>query len=567
MNKRLAHTGKKADKILRITPLGGLGEIGKNMTVYETRRDIIIVDVGLKFPDSTMLGVDFVIPDISYLRNKKRQIRGIFITHGHEDHKGGIPYVLSELGNPPIYATRLTQGLISVNLKEHQLLDKAVLKIIKPKQEIPLGDFTIEPFAVNHSIPDSVGLAIRTPLGTVIHTGDFKFDFTPPDMKLADTGQLAKYGDDGTLLLMSDSTNAELPGYTLSESKIADSIDRIFSKTKSRVIVASFATNLNRIQQIIQASHDHGRKVCINGRSMVNNVNIAIELGYLKLPSKDILVAPTQISGIPDHKLTIISTGSQGEAYSVLVRMSQGAHRQIKIKKGDTIIISADAIPGNEEHVYRTINELYKLGASVIHGNDMDVHVSGHARQEEHKLMLSLVRPKYFMPGHGERRHLVAHADMAQGLGIKEDNIFILENGNTLEITERDVTIHNGKEAGYVLVDGSGVGDIGNVVLKDRQVMSEAGIFLIVVTIKKGTATVIGTPEVVSRGFVYVKESKELIKEAKQLVIDTVRKFNRQLTTPDPVLIRGEIRTKLKDFLYEKTERNPMILPVVIEIE
>ncbi|OIP98366.1 ribonuclease J [Candidatus Wirthbacteria bacterium CG2_30_54_11] len=558
-------TQKKAEKLLRITPLGGLGEVGKNMTVYETRNDIIVVDCGLKFPDSTMLGVDLVIPDITYLKNKKRNIRGIIITHGHEDHKGAISYMLTELGNPPIYATKLTQGLISVNLKEHGLLDTAILKIIKPRQEFALGDFHIEPVSVNHSIPDSVAFAIRTPVGTVFQTGDFKFDYTPPDKKLADIGRMAEIGDDGVIMMLSDSTNAEVPGYTVSESVVAETVDRIFSKTTGRMIVASFSTNLNRIQQMIDASARYGRKVCIIGRSMVNNVNIAMELGYLKVP-QGILVPPTNLSGIPDHKLAIISTGSQGEAYSVLVRMANGTHKQIRIKKGDTVIISATAIPGNEESVYKTINDLLRLGAEVIHGSMMDVHVSGHACQEEHKLMLSLIRPRYFMPAHGERRHLVAHARMAQDMGIPTQNIFIMDNGHTLEITDRGVTVDTSKEASYILVDGSGVGDIGNVVLKDRQIMSESGIFLIMVNIKKGTAEVIGTPEIVSRGFVYVKESKELIKEAKQLVLDTIRKFERQMTIPDPMQIRAELRTKLHDFLYEKTERDPMILPVVIEI-
>ncbi len=556
---------KKADQLVRITPLGGLGEIGKNMTVFETRNDIIIVDCGLKFPDSNMLGVDLVIPDISYLKNKLRMIRGIFVTHGHEDHKGAIQFLLDKLGNPPIYATKLTQGLISVNLKEKRLLDTAKLKIIKTRQEVVLGDFAIEPVRINHSIPDAVGFIIRTPVGTIFHTGDFKFDYTPPDGKAVDVARLAQVGDDGVMLLMSDSTNAEVPGYTPSESVVRDTIDKIFTKSKSRIIVASFASNLNRIQQIITAAVEHDRKVFIFGRSMINNVNIAMELGYLTIPA-GVLLPPNKLTSIPDHKLVMITTGSQGEAHSALTRIAAGEHQQIKIKKGDTIMLSSSPIPGNEEGINRNINELYRLGANVIYGKEMDVHVSGHAHQEEHKLLLNFIRPKYFMPVHGERRMQVAHANMAKEVGIKEENTFIMDNGNHLELTKEGVTVDTNDTCGYVLVDGSGVGDIGNVVLKDREVMSQSGIFMVMVNVKKGTADIVGNPEIISRGFVYVKESQDLIKEARALILETLQHSARAAARPDPMTIRGDLKVKLQDFLYERTEREPMVLPVVIEV-
>lgn len=557
---------KKAENLVRITPLGGLGEIGKNMTVVETRNDVIIIDCGFKFPDSNMPGVDFVIPDVQYLKNKKRNIRGIFVTHGHEDHKGAIPYLLTELGNPPIFATKLTLGLISVNLKEHNLLDSASLKVLRSRQEVSLGDFSIEPIAVTHSIPDAVAFAIRTPIGVIMFTGDFKIDHTPSDGRLTDTARLSEYGDDGILLMCSDSTNIETPGYTLSESVVTETVDRIFGKASGRILVASFASNLNRIQQIIDVAERYDRKVHISGRSMVNNVNIAMELGYLKVP-KGILVQAGRLSSLPDHKIVIISTGSQGEAYSVLDRLAKGTNKQFRVKKGDTIVISASPIPGNEESVYGVIDDLFRLGAEVIYSKHLDVHVSGHACQEEQKLMLSLLRPRYFLPVHGEYRHLILHSRMAQEMGVKKDNIFVLENGHTLELTDNGFTVDRKNSARYVLVDGSGVGDIGNVVLKDRQVMSEGGIFIIVVNIKKGTAKMLSTPEILSRGFVYVKESQDLMKEAKQLVIDTLRNFQKARTKPDPIKIRGELKGKLKDLLFEKTEREPMVMPVVIEIE
>lgn len=553
------------DKLVRVTPLGGIGEIGKNMTVFETRNDIIIVDCGLKFPDMDMLGIDLVIPSIDYLKNKLKKIRGLFVTHGHEDHKGAIQYLLDKLGNPPIYGTKLTQGLISVNLKEKGLLDNAKLKIIKTRQEVVLGDFAIEPFRVNHSIPDSVGFIIRTPVGTIVHTGDFKFDYTPPDGQIADVARLAQVGDDGVMLLMSDSTNAEIPGYTESESVVAETIDLVFGKAKGRMLVASFASNLNRIQQVIDAAATHDRKVLISGRSMLNNVNIAMELGYLNV-LHGILLPPGRISGLPDHKIVIITTGSQGETYSALSRMANGTHRQFRIKKGDTVLISATPIPGNEGSVYGIIDDLYRLGADVIYSKLMDVHVSGHAKQEEHKLMLNLVRPKYFMPVHGEHRHLRSHAEMALGMGIRSENVFIMENGYTLEISKTSATVQDSHQGGYLLVDGSGVGDIGNVVLKDREIMSQSGMYIVVVNIKAENGEVIGVPEVISRGFIYVKHSQELLKESIQMVIDTVRKSNRSGGRPDPSTLRNEIKDRLTELFHERTGRDPMILPVVITV-
>lgn len=556
---------KKADNYLRITSLGGLGEIGKNMSVLETRNDAIIIDCGLKFPDSTMPGVDLVIPDVSYLKNKLRQVRGIFVTHGHEDHKGAIQFLLPRLGNPPVYATKLTQGLISVNLKEKKLLNTAKLKIIRTRQEVVLGDFAVEPIRVNHSIPDAVGFIIRTPVGTVVHTGDFKIDHTPVDGEPADIARLATVGDDGVTLLMSDSTNAETPGYTVSEQSIGDTIDRIFQKATGRIIVASFASNLNRIQQMIDAAAKYDRKVSVNGRSMVNNVNIAMELGYLKVP-KGILVPPGRLNSLPDHKVTLITTGSQGEAYSALTRMAQGSHAQIKIKKGDTVMISASPIPGNEESIYRTIDELYRLNAKVIYSKLMDVHVSGHALQEEHKLMLNLVRPKYFMPVHGERRHLQIHGEMAKAMGVKDSNIFVMDNGHTLELTKTDATVDTRYNAGYLLVDGNGVGDIGNVVLKDRQEMSKNGMLILVINVRKD-GSIIGNPEVITRGFIYIKESQDLLKEIVQMSMDIVRKASQSSQPYDTARIRGDIKVKLQEFVKERTGREPLVLPVVIAVD
>ncbi|HDS11450.1 MAG TPA: ribonuclease J [Candidatus Wirthbacteria bacterium] len=558
------HPQKKPDNYLRITPLGGMGEIGKNLTVFETRRDIIIVDCGFAFPDSSMLGIDFVLPDITYLKNKKRLIRGIFVTHGHEDHKGAIPYLLNEMGNPPIFATKLTQGLISVNLKEKKLLDSATLKILRPRQEIKLGDFSIEPFRVNHSIPDAVGFAINTPLGTVVHTGDFKFDYTSPEGH-TDIARLGELGAQGVMLLMSDSTNSENPGYTMPEKGVIQTIENVFTQAKGRIIVASFSTNLNRIQQIIDVAAKYGRKVCINGRSMINNVNIAIELGYIKAP-KGVLAPIDKARSIQPNKLVIISTGSQGETYSVLWRLAKGINRQFKITKGDTIVVSASPIPGNEESVYSTINDLFRLGAEVIYNKTLDVHVSGHACQEEQKMMLSLTKPKYFFPIHGEYRHQVYHCRTAVDMGIPEENTFILENGHTLEITPGQAKQDKSGYVKDIYIDGSGIGDIGSVVIKDRQVMSEAGIFIATVIVKKNTGDLLGTPEILSRGFVYMKESQDLVKEAKQLVIDCVNKFQRGNNKPDAIKLRGELKSKLRDFFYEKTEREPMVMPMVIEV-
>lgn len=558
---------KKADQLVRITPLGGLGEIGKNMTVFETRKDIIIVDCGIKFPEASMLGVDLVIPDVSYLRNKKKMIRGLFITHGHEDHKAAIPYLLNELGNPPIYATKLTQGLISVNLKEHRLLNNATLKIIRPRHEVRCGDFVVEPIRVNHSIPDAVGFAYHTPVGTIFHTGDFKFDFTPVAGQAADVGRLAELGHAGVLMLMSDSTNSESPGFTPSEMVLADETDRIIGKAKGRMIIATFSSNLNRIQQFIDASVAHGRKVVIQGRSMKNNVNIAMELGYLTVP-KGTFITPEKSKSMPNSKVTVISTGSQGETYSFLVRMSQGTNRSLQVRKGDTILISSTPIPGNEAAVYRTIDNLFQLGAEVVYSKILsNVHVSGHAHQEEQKLMLSLLKPKYFMPVHGEYRHQVIHSRTAEAMGVKPENIFILANGNTMEITSSGIRVDKSRTTRPIFVDGSGVGDIGNVVLKDRQIMSEAGMFLVVININQENGQLLSNPEILSRGFVYVKESQGLLKEAKQLVIETVRKCARNQSRIDPIQIRGELKGKIKSLLYDKTGREPMVMPVVVAFD
>jgi ribonuclease J len=544
---------------LRIIPLGGVGEIGKNMMLIEYGDDLIVIDCGLMFPENDMLGIDIVIPDISYLVERKDKVRGIIITHGHEDHTGALPYVLSQV-NVPLYATRLTRGLIEVKLNEHRLLDKASLHTIEPGDTLALGPFQIEFFHVSHSVPDGVGLAIETPLGLIVHSGDFKFDHSPVDGQLTDFAKLAELGGRGVLVLLSDSTNAETPGYTPSEQEIGETFERVFAQAEGRIIVSTFASNISRVQQVIDTAHLYERRVGIVGRSMVNNVKMAIDLGYLDV-SPDELLTVEDINGLPPQKVAIVCTGSQGEPTSVLVRMASGTHRQVSILPGDTVIISATRIPGNEELVNRTINNLFRLGAYVYYEELEKVHVSGHAGREEQKLMISLVRPRFFVPIHGEYRHLVLHAQMAEQLGIPEENVFIVESGQVLEFDQDGGWISERVSEDYVLVDGLGVGDVGQVVLRDRYLLSQDGFLIAVIAIDGETGELLVGPDIISRGFVYMRDSEELIEMAKEQVLTILKD-----RYPKAVL-SARIKETLSQFLYKQTKRRPIILPVIMEIE
>jgi ribonuclease J len=547
-----------SENTLRFLPLGGLGEIGKNMMLMEYEEDIIVIDAGLMFPENYMLGIDIVIPDISYLLEHKDKVRGIIITHGHEDHIGGLPYVLPQV-NVPIYATRLTRGLIEVKLKEHKLLKAASLHTIQPDDTLELGPFRIEFFRVCHSIPDGVGLAVETPVGLVVHSGDFKFDHSPVDGHLTDFAKLAELGGRGVLVLLSDSTNAETPGYTHSEREIGETFDRIFSKAKGRVIVATFASNISRIQQVIGTAERYNRRVGVVGRSMVNNVKMAIELGYLNV-SPDMLLTIGEINRLPPRKVVMVCTGSQGEPTSALVRMASEEYRSVSIRPGDTVIVSATPIPGNEELINHTLNNLFRLGADVYYDELLDVHVSGHASREEQKLMINLIKPRFFVPIHGDYRHLVLHAQMAQQLGIPAKNIFVIESGQVLELDGNEGWLGEKVAGGYVFVDGLGVGDVGQVVLRDRQHLSRDGFLIAVVAVDEKTGELLAEPDIISRGFVYMRESEELIEQAKEQVLIALEKSR------SPAGIRTKIKETLSEFLYEQTRRRPMILPMVIEV-
>lgn len=549
-------------KLLKIIPLGGLGEIGKNMTVFEYGEDLIIIDCGLSFPEDEMLGIDLVIPDITYLEKNKAKIKGIILTHGHEDHIGALPYVLKRI-NVPVYGTKLTLGLVESKFKEHGI-DNAKLQIVKPKDTIKLGDFSVEFIKTSHSIADAVALAIHTPVGTIVHTGDFKVDYTPIDGEVIDLGRFASLGEQGVLALMADSTNVERSGYTMSEKTVGVTFENIFGDAKGRIIVASFASNIHRIQQVINAAAKHNRKVCVSGRSMVNVVAVATELGYLNMP-KDIFIELDQINDFPDERIVVITTGSQGEPMSALARMASSEHRKLEIKPDDMVIISANAIPGNEKLVSKIVNQLFKKGANVIYEALADIHVSGHACQEELKLIHTLVKPKFFIPVHGEYRHLKQHALLAESLGMPKENIFITEIGNVLEFTPDTCKIAGSVPAGRVLVDGLGIGDVGNIVLRDRKHLSQDGLLVVVVTISKDSASIIAGPDIISRGFVYVRESEKLMEEAKGIVINVLERCEEKKIS-DWGTIKISIRDGLRDFLYEKTKRKPMILPVIMEI-
>lgn len=544
---------------IKIIPLGGLNEIGKNLTVIEYKNDIVVIDCGLKFPDDDMLGIDVVIPDVNYLIKNRERVKGIFLTHGHEDHIGALPYVLKQI-NVPVYGTKLTLGIVQTKLKEHGLLSSVELKYVKPKDIVKLENVSVEFIRTSHSIADSVAIAIHTPLGVVLHTGDFKIDFTPIDGCVADLTRFAELGKRGVTAMLADSTNVERPGYTMSESTVGESFEKIFFTAKGRIIVATFASNIHRIQQIIEAASKHGRKVAVSGRSMENIMAVAIELGYIKL-EKDILINIDAISKYNDDQIVIITTGSQGEPMSALSRMASSDHKKVNISEGDTVIISATPIPGNEKLISKVINQLFKKGAQVIY----EVHVSGHACQEELKLMQILVKPKFFIPVHGEYRHLKQHGELAMKLGLPEKNVYIGENGDVIELTRDSIKKSASVVSGQVFVDGLGVGDVGNIVLRDRKHLSQDGILTVVVTIEKESGTVIAGPDIISRGFVYVRESEDLMEEARILVRDALKQCEENKITEWPT-IKANIREVLRVYLYEKTKRRPMILPIIMEV-
>ncbi|QHW30011.1 ribonuclease J [Paenibacillus rhizovicinus] len=552
------------DKLL-IFALGGVGEIGKNMYVVQYGNDIVVVDAGLKFPEEDMLGIDIVIPDITYLTENRDKVRGILITHGHEDHIGGLPYVLKHL-NVPLYATKLTLGLIEGKLKEAGLLGETKRILINAESEVQLGSIKASFFKTNHSIPDSVGVCLDTPEGTVVHTGDFKFDHTPVNNQYADLQRIADIGRRGVLALLSDSTNAERAGFTPSESMIGSELEDIFRKATQRVVVATFASNVHRIQQVVNAAIATKRKIAVVGRSMVNVVTIASELGYLNIPEGTI-IEPEEINKMAADRVAVLSTGSQGEPMSALTRMARSTHRKVDIMPGDTVIIAATPIPGNERYVGRTVDELFRLGANVIYGpgSVSGVHVSGHGSQEELKLMLNLIRPKYFIPIHGEYRMLRQHALLGEAVGIERENIFIVDNGDTVEFQAGTARKGSKVPAGNVLIDGLGVGDVGNIVLRDRKLLSQDGILVVVVTLSKQDGAILSGPDIISRGFVYVRESEGLLEEANRIVTSTLHKLMN-----DKVNEWASLKTNVKDalgrFLYEQTRRRPMILPIIMEV-
>ncbi len=548
---------------IRLVPLGGLGEVGKNMMVVEYGDDIIVIDAGVMFPDEEMFGVDLVIPDTGYLADKKHRIRGILITHGHEDHVGGLPYILPMLDFPPIYATRLTQGLINVKLKEHRMLDKATVNVVTPGDQVVLGACMAEFFRVNHSIPDAIGIVLHTPIGTVVHTGDYKFDYTPVDGKPADFGALARIGNEGVLVMMGDSTRVESAGYTPSERIINDSFDKIFANAPGRIMIATFASLISRVQQVIDAAVRYERFVALVGRSMINNVQMAIELGYLNVP-KGTLIRAEDINKFNPEQIVIVCTGSQGEPTSALTRIANQDHRQIRIQAGDTVILSATPVPGNEKMVNRTINNLFRQGAEVYYQAISNVHVSGHGAQEELKLMLSLLRPRFFVPVHGEYRQLVLHAKLAYSLGIPEEHITVIEDGDIVELSEESIKVVDHASSGNVFVDGLSVGDVGQIVLRDRKVLSQDGILLAVMTVDKETGMPIAGPDIVSRGFVYMRDAEELLNSARDRVLESLTSLNGH--SSDWSFVKDKIKNTLSEFLYEKTRRRPMVIPVVMEV-
>lgn len=550
-------------KIVKIIPLGGLGEIGKNITAIEYEDEIIVIDCGVAFPDEEMYGVDLVIPDITYLLNNKKKVKGFFLTHGHEDHIGALPYVLKQL-NVPIYGTRLTLGLVELKLKEHNILNDCELNVVEPGDIIENKYINVEFIRNSHSIAGSCSLALHTPIGVIIHTGDFKIDYTPIDGKMMDFERLSTLGKEGVLLLMADSTNVERPGYTVSERKIGETFDRVFARANGRVIVATFASNIHRMQQIIDASLQYGRKIAFSGRSMEKVSQVAMELGYLNIP-EGYSISMDEMSKYPNENITVITTGSQGEPMSALARMSMGTHKTLRVEHGDLVIISASPIPGNEKFISRVINELFKKGADVVYEAFEEVHVSGHARQEELKLIHTLVKAKFFMPVHGEYRHLRHHSKLAQKLGRDESEIAVAETGQIVELSKDGIRINGKVHSGGVMVDGLGVGDVGHIVLRDRKHLAEDGILTVVVTIEKESFSVIAGPDIITRGFVYVKESENLINEAREIVRQEIDKcLDNRIT--EWVVIKSNIKNAVSKYLYEKTKRRPIILPIIMEI-
>lgn len=552
---------KESNSKLKIIPLGGLEQIGMNITAFEYEDSIIVVDCGLAFPEDDMLGIDLVIPDITYLRDNIRKVKGFVITHGHEDHIGSLPYVLKDL-NLPIYATKLTMGIIENKLKEHNLLRSTRRKVVRHGQSINLGQFRIEFIRTNHSIQDAAALAIYSPAGTVVHTGDFKVDYTPVFGDAIDLQRFAEIGKKGVLAMMSDSTNAERPGFTMSERTVGKTFDQIFAEHRNtRIIIATFASNVDRVQQIINSAYKYDRKVVVEGRSMVNIISTASELGYLHIPDKT-LIEIDQLKNYPDEKTVLITTGSQGESMAALSRMAADIHKKVTIKPGDTVIFSSNPIPGNEKAVSRVINELSQKGADVIF---QDAHVSGHACQEELKLIYSLLKPKYAIPVHGEYRHLKANAKLAENLGIPKENIFIMQSGDVLALDEKEAKIVDKVHTGAILVDGLGVGDVGNIVLRDRQHLAEDGILIVVLTLEKRTNQLLAGPDIVSRGFVYVRESESLMEEARQVLQEALEKclMNRNA---DWSRIKLVIRDTMNEFIWKRTKRKPMILPIIMDV-
>lgn len=553
----------KAQQKLQIIPLGGLGEIGKNMTVVRYGDEMIVIDAGLMFPDDDMLGIDLVIPDISYLVENKDMVKAIVLTHGHEDHIGALPYVMKQLTDVPVYGTQLTLGILEGRLRENGVSSNNLVTV-QAGDTIRVACFQIGFIRVSHSIADSVGLAIKTPVGTVVHTGDFKFDQTPVDGKVMDFQKFAEVSEEGVLVLMADSTNAERPGFTMSERSVGQAFDASFRSAKGRIIIATFSSNVHRIQQVIESACKYNRKVAVLGRSMVNVVNISLELGYLDIP-EGVLIDIDEIRNYPASQVVIVTTGSQGEPMSALTRMAKSDHRKVDIAPDDTIIISATPIPGNEKLVSQTIDCLLKLGANVIYERTSGIHVSGHASQEELKMMHNLIRPKFFIPVHGEYRHLVKHAKIAQELGMPKENVFIAENGNVLEFTQEKGAIVGKVTAGKILVDGLGVGDVGNIVLRDRRQLSQDGILIIVLTMDKASGTIVAGPDIVSRGFVYVRESEALMDEAREKVKQALDKCEENHIS-EWSAIKSNVRDALGRYLYERTKRRPMILPIIMEI-
>ncbi len=554
---------KFKDNKLKIIALGGLDEIGKNITIFEYENEIILVDCGLEFPDDDMLGVDLVIPDVTYLVKNKEKIKGLFVTHGHEDHIGSIPYLLKQV-TMPIYATRLSAKLIEHKLEEHHLLNVTKLNIVEQGQTIDTGKIKVEFIRSSHSIPDAVMLAIHTPVGTVIHTGDFKVDYTPIDGQMMDLGRLAELGKKGVLALLSDSTNAERKGFTMSEKSIGPVFDRLFEGCKKRIVVATFASNVHRVQQIVNSAVKYGRKIAVSGRSMINMIDAARELKYIDAPD-DLFIDIDLIKNYTDDQLVIITTGSQGETMSALTRMANGEHKKVAISGNDLVIISANPIPGNEKSVSKVIDQLMKIGAEVVYSALADVHVSGHACQEEQKLIMALTKPKYFLPVHGEYRQLRAHRDTAIEMGIPKENIFITGNGRVLEMDENSAEFNGTVPAGRVMVDGLGIGDVGSVVLRDRQHLSQDGLIVIVMSMDSQTGEIVSGPDVISRGFVYVRESENLMEQVKTFIREEIHGLEEKHIT-DWSTIKTTLKDDVRDFVFGRTKRNPMILPIIMEV-